>query len=85
MTPAKRVHTSELPSSIIVCMERADGTYRSGAYKVSNEMIQEIRRLYKTGKYTYSELAMQFKIGKSHVGNMIGPKLANTIVRTFLE
>ncbi len=44
---------------------------RQGSAKLTAEKVVEIRNLYKTGDYSYQELANQFGIDLSHVGNIV--------------
>lgn len=42
--------------------------------KINMEIANEIRRLYSTGKYFYSELGEMFNIGKTQVGRIVRNK-----------
>lgn len=50
---------------------RPDKFTTLGTRKYSQEIINELRYLYNTGKYTYIQLSEKFNINKTTIGNLI--------------
>lgn len=42
--------------------------------KLSSEDVKEIRDLYSTGKYTYTQLARKFSVSFQHIGSIVTQK-----------
>lgn len=44
--------------------------------KLTLEQVQEIQDLYATGLYSWNQLAKQYHVSKSRIGQIVNPKVA---------
>jgi hypothetical protein len=61
------------------------GRYRSGTTRLYDEEVEEIKRLYKTGKFTQKFIGKMFKVDQTYISKVINSQKRQTAIYSYIK